>query len=63
MSEFPSSPLPHFRLVGIRPNGNRMVMMTGMSLGQANAALDELNAGEPFAWLKVEAEPDRVPGL
>jgi hypothetical protein len=63
MSEIHSSPQPHFQLVGIRPNGISTVMMTGMSLGQANDALDELNAGEPFAWLKVEAEPDRVPGL
>jgi hypothetical protein len=62
VNEKPSSLHPRYRLVGIRPDGIRTVMMTGMSLGRANSALDELNAGEPFAWLMVEAEPDRVPG-
>jgi hypothetical protein len=56
-----SEPLPPskqlYQLVAISRDRSRTVLMTGMTLDQANAARDDIPTDNAVVWFKVEREP------
>jgi hypothetical protein len=47
-----------YQIVGVAADNSRTVIMSGMQLGEANAARDAILNDPSYVWVMVEREPD-----
>lgn len=48
-----------YQIVAVARDRSRTVLMTGMELGQANAARDAIPTDNAIVWFQVERMPDK----